>query len=201
MTVRGTGMNGPNRREYTRAKVKFFARFRILGHAEEESVIKGMAGFLLQRGHAIGPLEELIEQIAPGSEDEPLIRCLQFINNKIDFIIDEITSSGKGGMSGTSDVTEISGSGFRLDCDIRLSRGQLLKVDLLMPSALQYRIELIAEVVRVDEGEQEPGQDRKRFSVFARFLEIDDESRESIIKAVFSRQRERIRMEKTGMGD
>jgi hypothetical protein len=194
-------MNAPNRREYARARVRLFARFRILDRAEEEGVKRGMAGSQLRGGRSIGPLEELVEQIAPGSVDEPLLRCLQFINNKIDFIIDEITSASKAGMSGPSEVTEISGSGFRLDCDIRLSRGQLLKVDLLMPSALQYRIELIAKVVRVDEGRQEPGQDRKRFSVSARFVEIDDESRESIIKAVFSRQRERIRMEKTGLGD
>jgi PilZ domain len=194
-------MNDPNRREYTRAKVRLFARFRILDRAEEEGVKKGMAGSHLRGGHSIGPLEELVEQIAPGSVDEPLLRCLQFINNKIDFIIDEITSPSKAGMSGPCAVTEISGSGFRLDCDIQLSRGQLLKVDLLMPSALQYRIELIAKVVRVDEVQQEPGQDRKWLSVSARFVEIDEESRESIIRAVFSRLRERIRMEKTGLGD
>jgi hypothetical protein len=194
-------MDAPNRREYARAKVRLFARFRILDHAEEEGVKAGTAGPNLRGGHSIGPLEELVEQLAPGSMDEPLLRCLQFINNKIDFIIDEITSPGKAGMSGPSEVTEISGSGFRLDCDLRLSRGQLLKVDLLMPSALQYRIELIAKVVRVDETQQESGPGRKKFSVSARFVEIDEESRESIIKAVFSRQRERIRMEKTVMGD
>jgi hypothetical protein len=194
-------MNAPNRREYARAKVRLFARFRILERAEEEGVKKGMAGSHLRGGRSIGPLEELVEQIAPGSVDEPLLRCLQFINNKIDFIIDEITSRGKASTSIPGEVTEISGSGFRLDCDIRLPRGQLLKVDLIMPSALQYRIGLVAKVVRVDEAQQEPGQDRKRFSVSARFVEIDEESRESIIKAVFSRQRARIRIEKTGLGD
>jgi len=194
-------MNPINRREYARAKVRLFARFRILDRSEEEGVKQGMAGSHLRGGRSIGPIEELVEQIAPGSVDEPLLRCLQFINNKIDFLIDEITSPSKAGMSGPSEVTVISGSGFRLDCDFRLSRGQLLKVDLLMPSALQYRIELIAKVVRVDEDQQEPGQDRKRFSVSARFLEIDEESRESIIKAVFSREREKIRMKKTRVGD
>jgi hypothetical protein len=194
-------MNAPNRREYARAKVRLFARFRVLDRAEEEGVKKSMAGSRLRGDRSIGPLEELVEQIAPGSVDEPLLRCLQFINNKIDFIIDEITSRGKASMSMPGEVTEISGSGFRLDCDIRLPRGQLLKVDLIMPSALQYRIELVAKVVRVDEVQQEPGQDRKRFSVSARFVELDEESRESIIKAVFSRQRERIRIEKTGLGD
>jgi PilZ domain len=194
-------MNAPNRREYARAKVRLFARFRILDRAEEEAVRKGMAGSHLRRGRSIGPLEELAEQMAPGSMDEPLLRCLQFINNKIDFIIDEMTSPSKAGMSAPCEVTEISGSGFRFDCDIRLSRGQLLKVDLLMPSALQYRIESLAKVVRVDEAQQEPGQDRNGFSVSARFVQIDEESKESIIKAVFSRLRERIRMEKTGLGD
>jgi len=193
-------MNGPNRREYARAKVKLFARFSVLDRAEEERAKTG-ARPPLRGGRSIGPLEELVEQIGPGNLDEPLLRCLQFINNKIDFIIDEITSRGKAGMSVPSEVTEISGSGFSLDCDIRLSRGQLLKVDLIMPSALQYRIELVAKVVRVDEAQQEPGQDRRRFSVSARFVEIDEESRESIIKAVFSRQRERIRIERTGLGD
>jgi hypothetical protein len=192
-------MKAPNRREYARAKVRFFARFRMLDRTEEEGVKKGTAGYPLRGGRPNGPLEELVEQIAPGSVDEPLFRCLQFINNKIDFIIDEITSRGQGGMSGPSEVTEISGSGFKLDCDMSPPKGQLLKVDMIMPSALQYRIELIAKVVRVDEAQQEPGQDRRRFSVSARFVEIDEESRESIIKAVFSRQRERIRMEKTGL--
>jgi hypothetical protein len=194
-------MNAPNRREYARARVRLFARFRILDRAEEEAVKMGMEGPHLGGGRSIGPLEELVEQIAPESVDEPLLRFLKFINNKIDFIIDEITSPSKAGMSGPSQVTEISGSGFRLDCDIPLSRGQLIKVDLLMPSALQYRIELIAKVERVDEAKQEPGQGQKRFSVSARFVEIDEESRESIIKTVFSRLREGIRMKKTGLGD
>jgi len=194
-------MNAPNRREYARAKVRLFARFRVLDRGEEEGVKTGTVGSRLRGGRSIGPLEELVEQIAPGSVDEPLLRCLQFINNKIDFIIDEITSRGKAGMSEPGEVTEISGSGFSLDCDIRLSRGQLLNVDLIMPSAIQYRIELVAKVVRVNEAQQEPGQDRRRFSVSARFVEIDEESRESIIKAVFSRQRERIRIERTGLGD
>ncbi len=193
-------MNGPNRREYARAKVKLFARFNILDRAEEERVKSGMAGAPLRGGRSIGPLEELVEQIGPGSLDEPLLRCLQFINNKLDFIIDEITSRDKTGMSGVSEITEISGSGFMFNCKVHLSRGQLLKVDLIIPSALQYRIELTARVVRVDEVHQEPGQGQKTFRVSARIFEIDEESRESIIKAVFSRQRERIRMERTGPG-
>jgi PilZ domain len=194
-------MNAHNRREYARAKVRLFARFRILDRSEEEGVKKGVAAFHLRGGRSIGSLEELVGHIAPGSVDEPLLRCLQFINNKIDFIIDEITSRGKTCMSVPSEVTEISGSGIRLDSDSPLPRGQLIKVDLIMPSALQYKIELIAKVIRVEEPQQEPGEDRKRFSVSARFVEIDEESRESIIKAVFSRQRETIRMERTGLGD
>ena len=193
-------MKGPNRREYARAKVKLFARFSVLDRAEEERVKLG-ARPPLRGGRSIGPLEELVEQIGPGNLDEPLLRCLQFINNKIDFIIDEITSRGKTSMSGVSEVTEISGSGFLFNCNVRLTRGQLVKVDLIIPSALQYRIELTARVVRVDEAQQEPGQGERSFCVSARIVEIDEESRESIIKAVFSRQRERIRMERTCLGD
>jgi hypothetical protein len=192
-------MKAPNRREYARAKVRLFARFRILEHTEEEGAKRGMEGYPIRGGRSNGPLEELVEQIAPGSLDEPLLRCLQFINNKIDFIIDEMTFRGQEGTSRPSEVTEISGSGLKLSCDMSPQKGQLLKVDMIMPSALQYRIEFIAKVVRVDETQKEPGQDQRRFSVSARFVQIDEESRESIIKAVFSRQRERIRMEKNGL--
>jgi hypothetical protein len=63
-----------------------------------------------------------------------------------------------------------------------------------MPKTLQYEMELIAEVVRVDEKGDS-------FINAARILVIEDEARDAIVQVVFQKQRKEIRMEKIGQRD
>jgi hypothetical protein len=63
---------------------------------------------------------------------------------------------------------------------------------------VQFRVELIAEVVRSEKTAGEEARLKPGCTIIARFAEIDEESRDSIIKTVFKALRKVIRMERNG---
>jgi c-di-GMP-binding flagellar brake protein YcgR len=109
-------------------------------------------------------------------------------------LIDQFAFTGEQKESTLTKVIEISGSGLKFTSFEPFRAGTLLKMDLIIPVTLQFRIELIAEVVRTEEIQETPNQDK--YVIGARFVIIDEDSRDSIIKTVFKTHRRMIRMEK-----
>jgi c-di-GMP-binding flagellar brake protein YcgR len=194
-------MEVQNRREFLRADVRFPARYHLLNPQEVEMLRKGLAGGLFKTGFSTALMDELAEEIPPGSEQEPLYRCLQMLNNKLDFIIDQIAQMERGDRESLREVTEISGSGLKFITSERIPLGSFLKMEILVPVTLQFRIEMIVEVVRTDELDPGGSQSEKRYMVAVKIVLIEEDSRDAIIKTVFRRQRKRIRMERAGKGE
>jgi len=187
-------MNPENRRKYFREELTVPARWQVLMDEEIKLVEKGMGSSLFKSADLPDPIDEFLEETVPGSKEEQLYRCLQLINNKLDFIIDQMFLKSTENPPNLDEVIEISGSGLQFRSKKHLKPGTLLKMSLIMPETLQYEMELIAGVVRVDEKGDS-------FINAARILVIEDEVRDSIVQVVFQKQRKEIRMEKIGQGD
>ena len=187
-------MNPENRRKYFREELTVPARWQVLMDEEIKLVEKGMGSSLFKSADLPDPIDEFLEETVPGSKEEQLYRCLQLINNKLDFIIDQMFLKSTENPPNLDEVIEISGSGLQFRSKKHLKPGTLLKMSLIMPETLQYEMELIAGVVRVDEKDDS-------FINAARILVIEDETRDSIVQVVFQKQRKEIRMEKIGQGD
>ena len=146
------------------------------------------------RGRHYGPEHLARLQAAPGSKDEQFYRCLQLINNKLDFLIDQVFLKSAENPPRRDEILEISGSGLKFFSKAEIEAGALLKMNLILPGAFQFQIDLIAEVLRI-----EPSGEGRVMA--AKIVEIDDAARDAIIKIVFHKQRQEIRRKKMGPGD
>ncbi|MBW1768614.1 MAG: PilZ domain-containing protein [Deltaproteobacteria bacterium] len=187
-------MDPVNRRKYFRAEITVPVRWRALMDEEIKLVEKGTGSALFKSTDLPGPIDELMEEAVPGSKEEQLYRCLQLINNKLDFIIDQTLLKSTENPSDLDDVIEISGSGLKFTSRKYVKPGTLLKMSLIMPEALQYQMEFIAEVVRAEEK-------GNSFINAVKILVVKEDTRESIVQVVFQRQRKEIRMERIDQED
>jgi len=181
-------MEARNRRKYYRANIVLPVSWEVLDGEEKALVEKGLGATLLKKGCLPSPIDEYLAQAEPGSQEKHLYRCLQLVNNKLNFLIDHLMSAS-GPQRPMDDVIEISGSGLKFLTDESLSPGDLLRMDLVMPESFHYQMELLVEVVRV-----EPLEGKSLIA--ANIVAIDEESRDAIVQAVFQKQRQEIRKER-----
>lgn len=179
-------MSEKNRRKFFRVKTLFPATWRILTQDENDLIEKGEGHRLLHTTDLPNPIDELIDRASPGSEEEQLYNSLQFLNKKLDFIIDQIVSSSQDNLPEKNDVVEISASGLKFTAQKSLQIDDHLKMDVIMPGTFHYVIEFIARVVRIEEKDH-------GFSVAAQIVEIDESAQDAIIQVVFQKQRKDIR--------
>jgi len=184
-------MEQGNRREFLRARVSFPARCKILQGQELDLVKQGLGVTLFRAGDQPDPIEEFASTMPSGTQTDIFYHCFQNLNNKLDFIIEQLAFPEQKAHLSFKEVIEISGSGFKLLSKEAIPDGTYMKVDLIMPSTIQFRIELIAEVIRT-EMDAETG----KYEVAAKIIDIDETARDAIIEAVFRKQRKVIRKEK-----
>jgi hypothetical protein len=187
-------MDAANRRGFFRAKIIFPVRWRVLSPEEARAARQGMGQTLFRRSGVPDPIDEFIEQATPGSKEEQLYRCLQLINNKIDFVIEQTFLHPSETPPSRGTVVDLSGSGIKLNCREHLKQGTLLKMDLLLPGTFQYQVELVSEVVWVEAMED-------GYVTGCRIIDIEESARESIVKVVFQKQRRDIRHGKLNQED
>ena len=189
-------MEHTNRREFVRARVSFPAKFEVLKGKELDLVKNGLGITLFRASDQPDPLEEFISVMPSGPQTDILYRCFKNLNNKLDFLIEQLTLVTNTSPTTFKEIVELSGSGFKCLSDESLPQGTCVKVDLLIPSTVQFRIELIAEVIRSEQDEQ-----NGKYVIAARIIDIDEAARDAIIESVFKRQRKIIRKEKAHKGD
>jgi hypothetical protein len=183
-------MSSTNRRSHFRVEILIPVRWRVLNKKETEMVEKGLGQSLFRKDGLPNPIDELLEQVTPGSNEEQIFRSLQLLNNKLDFIIEQILSESVESMPGRDDLIEISASGLKFSTREKVDVGEFLKMSLFMPGTIQYQIELVARTLRVE------AYDNGSI-IAARIIHIDDDARDSIVKTVFQKQRLDIRRIKT----
>jgi c-di-GMP-binding flagellar brake protein YcgR len=179
-------MDYVNRRSHFRVEILVPVTWRVLNEKEVETVKEGNGNTLFKQRELPNPIDEFLEQVPPGSKEEQMFRSIQMLNNKLDFIIEHLVSGSVDSMPCRDDLMEISASGLKFKTKESVDVGEFLKMNLIMPGTIQYRIGLIAEVLRV-EAKSEGSM------VAAHIIHINDDARDSIIKTVFQKQRMDIR--------
>lgn len=183
-----------NRRDFLRAEVRFPAISRILTPEEVKGIEQGLVSPASLGIAQPGAIDELLEQIAPGSGEEPIYRCFQAINSKLDFVVNRLLYADKPDGDRLREVVEISGSGVKFISQDRIPPDSYLKMDVIIPASLQFTVSFVLQVIRVQENNPD---DRGGGYVHAgTFAVIAETARESIIEAVFRTQRKAIRMER-----
>jgi hypothetical protein len=130
---------------------------------------------------------------APEIEEVDLKLLYELIyqaNLKMDRILDIL----EGGRTEKYAVSEnenvnISGAGIRFIADQAFSIGDIIALRIFLPLATQTQIDVLGEVRKVT------GSERKgKYCIAAKFIELSEDDREMIIRYVFKRQREILRL-------
>jgi len=182
-------MESENRRKYYRARIVLPADWDVLSEEQAALVKQGMGTSLLEKTACPSPIDEYLSQATAGSTEERLYRCIQLLNNKLDFLIERALSGPGDERGALDDVIEISGSGLKFLTHEPLNQGDILRMNIVIPQTSMYRMEFLAEVLRVEE------QDTAHL-VAARIVAIDEDARDAIVQTVFRKQRQSIRQER-----
>lgn len=182
-------MSESNRREHFRVEITIPVSWKILTDDEIDILTKGMGDTLFKQSGIPSPIESFLDEVPKGSKDEQLFLALQLLNNKLDFIIEQILSSRSFDKNSNAKIMEISASGLKFASEEKFKEGTLLKMELMMPGIVEYDLELITEILRAaKKGDQ--------YINAARIVHMKDNARDSIIKLVFQKQRMDIRNKK-----
>jgi hypothetical protein len=182
-----------NRRKYYRGKITVPARWQLLTEEDSRLVYDGKGRELFKQADLLDPVDEILERAEPGTSEKQILRCLQLLNNKLDFIIEQIFLKEKETPPSRGEVIEISGSGLKFTSEEFLEKGALLLMHLILPGTFEFQLELISEVLRSEDV-------GRGFVIAAKILEIREETRDEIIKVVLQKQRKEIRTGKTNQG-
>ena len=111
-------------------------------------------------------------------------------NLKMDRILDilEDKRAEKYAVSKNENVN-ISGAGIRFIADQAFSIGDIIALRIFLPLATQTQIDVLGEVRKVTKSEK-----KGRYCIAVKFVELSEDDREMIIRYVFKRQREIIRI-------
>ncbi len=182
-------MEQKNKRGHFRVDILIPVKWEVLDKEESETVKNGLGNTLFKQHGVPSPIEEYLENTVPGSKDEQFYLALQFLNNKMDFIIEQLMDRSMGKNLFQDSITELSAEGLKFRTREKIEPGMYIKMNLMMPGVIQFGMELIVEVLRVVE-------DKDEYITAGRIACIMDDARDSIVKLIFRKQRSDIRNHK-----
>lgn len=121
--------------------------------------------------------------------DKVLAEWLKMINSKLDYLIN-LWNLKEGGFSSLP-LTEvnISGGGMSFISDLSYNKGDILELKVILESPSAVALYLYGEVVNCQ-------IINNAFRVAVKFINIDEDIRDHIIRFVFHRQRQLLRQKK-----
>ena len=179
-------MSESNRREDFRVEMTVPVNWKILTDVEIEILKEGMGNTLFKQSGIPSPIKSFLDETTRGSKDEQLYLALELLNNKLDFIIEQLLSGSSCESKGHDTIMEISASGLKFASEKKFEEGTLLKMELILPGITQYNMEIVTEILRVTKKEDQ-------YINAARIVQIKDDARDSIVQLVFKKQRLDIR--------
>lgn len=128
----------------------------------------------------------------PYTKESPYNQALWEINRKLDLLIHMSLAEDFRTLMGTIPrEVNISGSGIRFITSESFKEGDLLEVSMILPMVPLLFIRFVGEVVRM---KSVTSYETARYAVAVRFLNVDQETKDDIIRYLFRRQRELLRM-------
>lgn len=178
-----------NRRSNYRIDMLVPVSWQVLEDEAVQLIKQGLGHTLFQRDDLSTPIDEYLDQAIPDSEEEQLYRALQYINNKLDYLIEQVLSKSIENRMVRDKIIELSASGIKFITQRPILTGTYLKMNMIMPGTFQYQIDFVTQIMRVEQ------RDKDRI-IAANIVYIDKDARESMIKVIFQKQRKEIRKRK-----
>jgi c-di-GMP-binding flagellar brake protein YcgR len=124
-----------------------------------------------------------------------ILNEIKTLNKKIDFIINHlIKPDDKSILDEEQTEVSLSGSGIKFISSDNLKTGDFLEMKLVLPLSTGIVIDFIAEVIRVIKPAGSLGtNDPESSEIAVKYVAINEDDREMIIRYTFKRQRELLR--------
>lgn len=125
-------------------------------------------------------------QVPPEVEDVILSEWLKMLNAKLDAIISALADQHEKIPSISQRMVNISGGGLSFDSAEKYKPGDILEMKLMLPISPVYTLYVFGEVVDIR-------QKGDHYHTAVKYITIDDEIRDHIVKFVFKTQRDMLR--------
>lgn len=140
-------------------------------------------------GRAAFDWELMFDEIEPRAEENPKLYELLFdINQKLNILLNHISEQNGFNMPEAREVN-ISGGGLRFFSKVAFDSGQKLVLKTFLP-VYAHVIKIKCEVVR------SLPQEGGGYGVAVKYIDMDETTRDKIIKYIFAKQRRVLRTEK-----
>jgi len=162
-------------RQYVRTDDKIPVYYELLKDGDEQ-------------GHTMPEWDMMFDDLEPKPEENPKLYELLFdINQKINMLITHLTTHTGFSMPEAREVS-ISGGGMSFNCDEPFNPGDRLMLKAFLPvyaTVVKVKCEVVRALSREHGGHE----------VAVKFIDMDETTRDKIIKYVFAKQRMRLRVE------
>jgi len=165
-----------NLREFSRVDAVVPLEVRLISPVERDNIRSFIAGE--------ASLPEY--QIPPEVDDIVLSEWLKMMNAKLDAIISALADQNEKVPVISQKMVNISGGGLSFDSAEKYQSGNILEMKIMLPITPVYTLYIYGEVVDVR------AKDGK-YHTAVKFVTIDDEIRDHIVKFVFKTQRDILR--------
>ena len=124
-----------------------------------------------------------------------ILNEIKTLNKKIDFIINHLIKPDDKSILDEEQIeVNLSGSGIKFISSVNLKTGDFLEIKLVLPLSTGIVIDFIAKVIRVIKSAGNPGSnDPDSSEIAVKYVAINEDDREMIIRYTFKRQRELLR--------
>jgi hypothetical protein len=129
----------------------------------------------------------------PALDDESLLVWLNMLNNKLDYLIRLLSPDREDFVFMAFEPLNISGSGMRLNSTERFTLGDVLEIRIVLETCPSKVLYLFGEVVRMESLAARPGT----YTVGIRFIGMNEEVCNEIVKFDFKKHREKLLKKKT----
>ncbi|WP_297214086.1 MULTISPECIES: PilZ domain-containing protein [Thermodesulfovibrio] len=167
-------------REYSRVDATIPLGITVIGEDEKDMRKARIAGDMTF-GNV--PAEE--------PTDRALAEWLKIINSKLDYLINLWSFHQEGFSCLPIYEVNISGGGMSFNSDVCYEEGKVLELKTVLESPSSIALYLYGEVVKC-----EKLKDKDKFRVALKFINIDEDIRDHIIRFVFHRQRQILRQKR-----
>lgn len=149
-------------------------------------------------GGAMGSVNSIVQAAGRSIDpNAPTWKAIALLDQKLDHLISMLQSQMRARVEATDfhkAQVNISGSGIRFPSQQLYSKGSHLWIGMVfIGAAPSFRVDAVGRVERLSSAVKSRGEKTPSVEVGARFVAINDQDSEQILRYVFQKQREMLR--------
>jgi hypothetical protein len=134
----------------------------------------------------------------PTGKQKEFFAYMHMLNKKLDMIIDTLSGSQSSGTYHTvRGEISLSGAGIRFETQLALMEGDYTELKMIVPVFPYPKITILCQVVRAERAEEGA---EGTFIVAMKFIVVNENDRDFLIKYIFEKERELLRQRRETTG-